>query len=57
LPHTAARLFHRELRQASASLATASNFDEPDRSGIRDPLGRSPPQLAADDYLASGINP
>jgi hypothetical protein len=30
LPQTAARLFHLELRQASASHATASNFDEPD---------------------------
>jgi hypothetical protein len=28
LPHTAARLFHLELRQASASHATASNFDK-----------------------------
>jgi hypothetical protein len=28
LPHTAVRLFHLELRQASAPHATASNFDK-----------------------------
>ena len=42
MPHAAVRLFHLELRQASASHATASNFDEPDRSGICDLPCRSP---------------